>query len=135
MATNNSNGPTSWTGWVYFAGAMMLVMGGLQIFAGLAALLKPTYYVVTANHLIALSFTAWGWIDLIIGIFVLLAGLAVINGSTWGRVVAVFLTVVSALANLAFLSSYPLWSIIALVIDGLVLYALCVHGNEVRRDA
>ena len=130
MANTNSNEPSGWVGWVFFAGAMMLVMGGLQVIAGLAALFRPTYYVVTSTHLVTFNFTAWGWIDLILGLFILLAGLAVLNGKTWGRIVAVFLTVLSALANLGFLSAYPLWSIIALVIDGLVLYALTVHGGE-----
>lgn len=131
MANSNADQPTGWVGWVYFAGAMMLVMGGLQIIAGLTALLRPTYYLVTQTHLVAFDYSGWGWVDLAIGIVVLLAGLAVLNGKTWGRVVAIFLTVLSALANIAFFAAYPWWSAIALVINGFVLYALTVHGGEV----
>jgi hypothetical protein len=62
------------------------------------------------------------------------AGAALTTGRMWARVVASILVVLSAIANLAYLPAYPIWSIIALVIDGLVLYALTVHGGEVRVD-
>jgi hypothetical protein len=123
--------PTNWVGWVFFAGAMMILVGALQALAGFVALFKHSYYLVTNSGLIAFNYTAWGWIDIVIGVVILLAGLAVLAGKTWGRMVGVFLAILSALANLAFLSSYPIWSIIAIVIDVLVIYALTAHGEEV----
>ncbi|HVO86220.1 MAG TPA: hypothetical protein VMT23_00615 [Candidatus Binatia bacterium] len=127
-----SNEPTGWVGWIYFASAVMLVMGGLQAISGLVAIFKNDFYVATQNGLVAFNYTTWGWIDLVLGVVVFCAGLALMNGSAWARVVAVFLTVLSALANFAFLPAYPIWSIIGLVVDGLVLYALTVHGGELR---
>ena len=124
--------PTGWVGWIYFAGAMMLLLGGLQALAGLVALFKDEFYVVTQDSLLALDYTTWGWVHLSIGVLIFCAGLAVMSGNVWGRVVAVALAILSALANLAFLSVYPLWSITALVVAGLVIYALTMHGTEVR---
>ena len=124
--------PTGWVGWIYFASAMMLLAGGMQIIAGLVALFKHTFYVVTSTHILAFNYTAWGWVHLILGVLVFMAGLAVLSGSTWGRVVGVILAVLSAMANIAFLNAYPVWSVIAIVVDVLVIYALTMHGSEVR---
>lgn len=126
------NKPTGWVGWIFFASAMMLLVGILQAIAGLVALFKDDFYVVTKDGLIALNFTAWGWVHLIIGVLIFLAGCATMYGRTWGRVVGVFLAILSAVANLAFVSAYPIWAITALIIDGLIIYALTMHGAEVK---
>jgi hypothetical protein len=121
---------TGWVGWVYFASLMMTLLGGMQIIAGLTALFKDDFYLVTQQHLIAFNYTTWGWINIVIGALIFCAGLALMSGKMWGRVIGGILAVMSALTNLAFLNAYPLWSIIALIIDGCVIYALAVHGAE-----
>jgi hypothetical protein len=75
---------------------------------------------------------AWGWVDLAIGVLVLAVGFSVLHGSTWARVIAVFFAGLSFLVNMAFLGVFPVWSIVAMVIDAFVIYALIVHGDEVR---
>ncbi len=126
------NQPTAWVGWVFFASAMMILVGGLQTISGLAALFKDDFYVVTGERLLAFDYSAWGWVNLVIGLLIIAAGIAIMSGQVWGRVIGVFLAVLSALSNLAFISAYPLWSITALVIDCLVIYALTMHGTEVN---
>lgn len=124
--------PTGWVGWIYFASAMMLLVGGMQAIAGLVALFKDDYYVVTESTVLAFDYSTWGWVHLLVGATVALAGMAVAAGRVWGRTVGVFLAVISALVNMAFLSAYPVWSVIAIIVDALVIYALTVHGSEVR---
>jgi hypothetical protein len=130
MAQNNK--PTAWVGWVYFASIMMMVLGVLQVIAGLAAIFKSNYYLVGEKGLVVFNFTTWGWIDLVLGIIILLAALELLRGATWARVVAVFLAVLSFAANMAFINAYPLWSITMMVVDALVIYALTVHAGELR---
>lgn len=130
MATNSQKQVTGWVGWVYFAGFMMVVMGIFQTIAGLTALLNDKFYVVTENSLAVFNFTTWGWIHLILGIVVLSAGSAIISGHVWGRVVGVVLATFSLLANFLFITAYPIWSIVVMVIDVLIIYALTVHGSE-----
>ena len=122
---------TSWVGWVYFASALMALLGGLQIISGLTAIFHDEFFIVTQDKLIALDFTTWGWINLLIGLGVVTVGISLAIGKTWAQIVALILTVVSALASIAFLPAYPLWSIASLVIAGLVLYAIAMHGDEV----
>jgi hypothetical protein len=74
----------------------------------------------------------WGWIHLILSAVVLAGGIALLNGKVWGRVVGVILAVVSIVVNAGFLAAYPIWSTIMIAVDILVIWALTVHGHEMR---
>jgi hypothetical protein len=132
-ATNNT--PTGWVGWAYFAAFMMMLLGILQGIAGLAGIFKDTFYVVSQNSLLAFNFKTWGWINLILGIVILLAGLELLRGAMWARVVAVILAIFSFVANMGFVDAYPIWSITMMVVDVFIIYALTVHGGELGMDA
>lgn len=121
---------SSWDGWIGFAAAMMMLLGMFHAIAGLVALFKDEYFLVSNNGLVVtLDYTAWGWTHLILGIVVAAAGGAVVVGKTWGRVVAVIVAMVSAIVNLGFLSAYPLWATIMIALDVMVIYAVTAHGR------
>jgi hypothetical protein len=50
----------------------------------------------------------------------------------WARVVAVLLAMVSAIVNVLFLAAYPLWSLIMITLALLVVWAVIVHGSEMK---
>jgi len=125
---------TGWVGWIYFASMMMLILGGLQALSGLVALFHKDFFVTTAHGLVVWNYTTWGWVNLILGVLIALTGMALASGRTWARVIASLVVVLNAIGNLAFIPAYPIWSIIALIIDGLILYAITVHGREVREE-
>lgn len=131
MATQ-TNTPSGWVGWAYFASFMMMLAGALHIVAGLTAVFKDEFFVVTERSLLVFNFQTWGWVSLVMGLVVFMAGLELLRGAMWARVVAVILAVMSFVANMAFLNAYPLWSIIVMVVDVLIIYALTVHGSELR---
>lgn len=124
---------TGWVGWVYFAGFLMVIMGIFQAIAGLTALLNDSFYAVTRGGLLVFDYTTWGWVHLVLGMVVVMAGTAVVSGQTWGRVVGVFLATLSIIANFAFLKAYPVWSSIIIIVDVLIIYALTVHGDEAKQ--
>ena len=126
------NQPTGWVGWVYFASLMMMLVGGFQAISGLVALFKDDFYLVTEKSLLVFDYSTWGWVHLIMGIVIFAAGVALMNGAAWARMVGILLAGISLFANMAFLSAFPLWSILMIVVDVLVIYALTVHGDEVR---
>jgi hypothetical protein len=124
---------TGWVGWIIFAGVMMIMMGIFHACAGLLAIFNDEYYLVGKNGLaVSVDYTAWGWTHLILGVVVGLAGVAVMNGKTWARTVAVILAGASALLSIGFLSAYPVWSAIIITLDVLVIYSVTVHGREVK---
>lgn len=131
MSAQN-NTPTGWVGWAYFASFMMMLLGILQGIAGLAGIFKDTFYLVTSSHLLAFNYKTWGWINLILGIIIFMAGLELLRGAMWARVLAVILAILSFVANMGFVDAYPIWSITMMAVDVLVIYALTVHGAELR---
>ncbi len=125
--------PTGWIGWVIFAGVTMMVLGCFQALMGLVGIFNTDFYLVTANDLaIPVNYTAWGWMHLIMGVIVVLAGAAVMMGKAWGRAVGIFLAGLQALVNFAWIPAYPLWSMVVIAVDVLVIYALAVHGREMK---
>lgn len=130
MSKNIDKEVTGWVGWVAFAGVMMMLLGAFQAIAGLVALFKNEVVYIGLENTWLVDFTAWGWAHLIIGIIIVFAGMAVLAGKTWGRVIGVLLASVSALANFAFIPVYPVWSVLMIIVDALVIYALLVHGGE-----
>ncbi len=124
---------TAWTGWVVFAGAMMIVLGIFQFIEALTALFKDTYYLVASNGLlVTVNYNTWGWTHLVIGSVALLAGFALLAGRMWGRVLGVVVAAVSAIVNLAFVAAAPVWAVTVIAIDLIVIYAICVHGAELK---
>ena len=130
--------PTGWVGWIAFAATMMIMLGIFHAFQGLIALFQDQYYLVGQSGLtIHMDFTAWGWTHLILGLVVVGAGIGLLSGQMWARIVGVGVALLSAVVNIAFLSAYPIWSTMMIAFDVLVIWALTVHGSEmktVRRD-
>ena len=133
-AQNMDNyGTSGWTGWIVFAGVMMLMMGAFHVIQGLVALFQDTYFLVGQEGLVVqVDYTTWGWVHTILGAVVILAGIALLAGQMWARVVAIILAFGSALVNIAFLGAYPIWSITMSAIDVLVIYAVTMHGKEMK---
>ena len=124
---------SGWAGWVYFAAFMMLLLGILHAIVGLVALFNDEYFVVGKNGLVvSADYTAWGWAHLIGGVIIGLAGVALMSGAVWARIVAVVVAMLSVLVNFAFMPAYPLWSVTMITIDFLVIWAVIMHGDELR---
>jgi hypothetical protein len=125
--------PTAWAGWVVFAGVMLMMLGTFQVIQGLVALFDDGFYLVRPNGLVVdINYNTWGWIHLLIGVVAILAGLGLLSGNMVARVVGVVAASFSALVNWAFVSAYPIWSIIMITIDVIVIYAIIAHGRELK---
>jgi hypothetical protein len=126
---------TAWVGWIVFAALMMIMSGIFSIIWGIVALARKEVFVAgRRGNVINLDFTAWGWIHLILGVLVLLAGFALFRGALWAGIVAIVIAVFSAVGNLLVIGSYPIWSTIVIALDVLVIYAITVHGGEMRNS-
>jgi hypothetical protein len=125
---------TGWVGWVYFGGTMLVLVGIFNIIEGSVALFNDQYYVPTRQGLLVFDVTGWGWIHLIVGGLAVVVGVGLFTGATWARVAGVILAGFNAIAQLAFLSAYPLWATVVIAIDVLIIWALVVHGDEARSE-
>lgn len=125
-------GITGWIGVVWFAATMTIMLGGFNIIDGLAAVLENEIFVTTAAGVVLFDVTTWGWVHFIIGAMMVIAGIFLFTGATWARIVVVALAVLNSLAQMMFLAAYPVWSVIIIAVDVIVIWALIVHGGEAR---
>ena len=116
-------------GWILFASIMMIVVGTMGALNGLIALINDEIWIVTADSIWAFDFTTWGWIHLILGIVVVLAGFALMSGAVWARILAAILAGASIVSQVGTIQAYPFWSIAIIGIDIAVLYAVCTMGR------
>ena len=119
-------------GWIGFAGIMMLIVGGIDFFQGLIALFEDDYFVVTKSGFLTIDLTGWGWLLLIWGVLLVLAGLGLLSGQGWARWFTIVVVSLNFFAQLGFLgnSQYPLWALTALTLNIIVLYALTARWEE-----
>jgi hypothetical protein len=116
-----------------FASFMMFMLGTFQVIQGLVAIFDDDYYAVTASGLLVnVDYSAWGWVHLLLGLLIIAAGVGLVAGNMAARILAVALAGLSAVLNLAFIEAKPIWSIIVIAIDVLVIYSVTVHGRELR---
>ena len=123
---------TGWVGWIFFAGFMMLLAGSLNAIYGLIALFNDEWVVWGTRGSVWLDITQWGWVHVIVGAIVILAGIGVMLGNLAARIVAVIVVGISLIVNFAAIPVYPVWSLVVIAIVLLVLWALIVHGREAK---
>ena len=126
----------SMAGWIGFAGIIIVIIGGIDVFQGLIALLEDNYYVVSRSGYLAVDLTAWGWALLIWGALLILTGLALLGGRTWARWVTLVLVTVNIFGILGFLgnSQDPIWAFTVLTLNVVVIYALTARWSESKQD-
>jgi hypothetical protein len=126
-------GTSAWVGWTAFAGLLLIVLGVVHVVQGLVALLDESYFVVRSSGLLLdVGYGPWGWTHLVTGAVVLAAGFGVFAGAAWARTVGVAVAVVSAVTSMAFLAAYPVWSVLVIALDVVLVMALTVHGSEIK---
>jgi hypothetical protein len=111
----------------------MLMMGTFHVIQGFVALFQDTYYLVAETGLVVqVDYTTWGWVHVLLGVLVGLAGLGLLSGQMWARIIAIILAFGSAIVNISFMAAYPFWSLALLALDVLVIWAVAVHGKEMK---
>ena len=122
---------SGWAGWILFGALMMMLIGVSHIIEGLLALFNDEYYLVRSSGLaLDMGYTAWGFVQVGVGVVAVLAGISLFAGRVWARVLGTIVAALSVIANIGFLSAYPLWSAVVIGIDICVILALTVHGTE-----
>ena len=126
--------PSGWAvGWTYFASMVMILIGVFHAFVGLVGIFDDEFYVATRKYIFQFDATAWGWIHLIFGILVALAGFYLLNGSVVARTVGVIMAIGSAIAGFTWMPYYPIWGIVIVILAVSVIWALTVHGRDIIR--
>src|SRR3954447_26057901 len=130
---NYGNQRNYWAfGAITFAAVMMMLAGVFQVLAGLVALSTNEVYATTPNYVFQFDTTAWGWIHLVIGVVVGLAGFGVLRANLAARIVGITFAALGAIANFMFIPYQPFWSVAIIALSIFVIWALAAHGDEAR---
>jgi hypothetical protein len=127
MSAHPSRGGENWAA---FAGCLFVILGLFNVIDGIAALANDDYFRV--DELLFGDLSMWGVIFLVVGALQLLTAFLIFRGSFVGSLLGITLAGVNALTALLSVGAYPVWSIIILVLDGVVIYALTVYGDALR---
>jgi hypothetical protein len=125
----------AWSGWISFATVMLTMIGVFNIAEGLAALMVSTVSYVDAGRLVVVNLTAWGVLALVSGVVLVAIGLGLVSRNEVARAAAVVLVGLHALIQVAALAAFPVWSLLMIALDVLVLFALTVHWSGAETSA
>ena len=109
---------------------MVLIVGVFNVIYGLAAIVDDNYFA--PGELLFGDLSLWGWIHLILGVLQVLTAAMIFAGNELGVVLGIMFAGFNAIAALLAIGAYPVWSVIILVIDGLIIYALTVYGDALK---
>ena len=121
-------------GFTVFAAVVMMMNGIFNFFQGLAAVIEDEFFLLTRNYAFDLDVTTWGWVHLVTGVIVSTAGFFLFSGALWARLVAIAVAVVSSIINFFYIPYYPVWSILIIVLNIGVIWALTFHGRDIAAE-
>jgi len=120
--------------WIAFAGVLMVILGFLDVFWGLAAIFNDEIVVVGGHGALIFDITAWGWIQLILGVLIAVTGLGLLTGNTAARWVGVFLIGLNAVLQVVWFPAAPLWAFLIIILDIVLIYQLMINWTEDDRS-
>ncbi|HEY3610971.1 MAG TPA: hypothetical protein VGL06_25980 [Pseudonocardiaceae bacterium] len=115
---------TVWSGWIFFAATMLLIIGVLNVLEGIVAIVYRERVVVIQDRFYVVDLASWGVVVLVSGALLVAAAIGVLSARTWARVTAIVLVSLHAVVQVGSLAAYPFWSLLMLGLDIVVLYAL-----------
>jgi len=134
MSTAQTPNPAAWaSGWVSFAGFILVLAGTFGILTGVGALLEDEFYVVGREYAYKIDVTAWGWIHVIVGGITVLAGCYIFTGNILARTFGILVAIGGAVANFLYIPYYPVWSILLVALNVIVIFALAVYSTDAAR--
>ncbi len=119
--------PALHTGWAMFAGVLFMVAGFWNLFAGWAALVRKEYF--SEASLLYHDLLVVGWVWLGIGVIQVLASYLIFARRPSGRVLGVVLAALSMLVWFFTIGAYPMWAMMIVAIDALIIYGLTAHSE------
>jgi len=128
---DSSTYPGDGSGWVLFAGIMILMVGVLNIFWGIAAIDDSSFFVQDTRYILS-GLNTWGWVILVVGALQLAAAFSIWAGGSFGRWFGIAAATVNAIAALLAIPAYPFWSLAIFAVDILVIYGLAAYGGDRR---
>jgi hypothetical protein len=113
---------------VAFAAAYLMLAGLMNLIWGVTALSKKSYFL--EDGLVWSGLQTWGLISVIVAAIQIATGVLLFARKGVGALLAIFVAMSAILINFVSIGAYPVWSAVAIAANGLVLWAVTVHGED-----
>ena len=118
------------SGWVTFAGVLLMIAGIMNFIAGIAAVDNSTFYAGDAQFILS-NLNTWGWVVMILGAVQVLTAFGLWARNGFARWLGVGFAGLHAIVQLMFIAASPFLSLILFSMDMLIIYALVVaYGSR-----
>ncbi|MGB3438656.1 MAG: hypothetical protein WBA97_07860 [Actinophytocola sp.] len=124
---------SNWTGWIAFGAGMLIFIGAVNALEGFTTLVNENTLVTSEELAVAIPLTALGWANLVLGLLSVAIGIGALRGNRFALVGAVIVAGISAISRLVFIAANPVWSLVVIAFDVIVIYAIVVHGRDMKR--
>ncbi|KJF19783.1 hypothetical protein C7T36_00920 [Rhodococcus sp. AD45-ID] len=118
------------TGTNFAAAALLFIVGIISLLQGISAVANDDLFVVGVNYVYEFDVTTWGWIHIALGVVGLAIAIGMMMAATWARIAAILIAALSIIANFLWLPHYPLWSILIIALDVIVIWAVATWDAE-----
>jgi hypothetical protein len=112
------------SGWIVFAATMLFIVGMFDAIWGLGAVLNDKVVTVGGGGVIVADFTVWGWIHIVTGCLMIATSIGLFAMKGWARWAGIFFASLSAILQVGVLPAFPIWALIVVALDVVVIYQL-----------
>jgi len=109
-------------------GVFSLVAGLLTFLAGLAGILRASFYPTLSGYAYSWPIRNWGILLLVLGVVLFALGACVLLGMSFARPIGVGVAALTTVAGFMFLAFAPIWGIIIVAVSVLAIWALLHDG-------
>lgn len=117
----------------YAAAAVLLVTAALTVLQGISALVDDKLVVVTPDYVYEFNTTVWGAIHVALGLLFTAVAFGLFWSATWARAAAIIMAAVSIVSMFMWLPHAPVWSIVTIALDIVVIWAVATWESPRSR--
>jgi hypothetical protein len=122
-------------GGMMLAAVLMIFSGLVTFFYGIVGVIHGAFFVTVNNYVFNFNASGRGIVNLVLGALIFAAGVCLVLGMLWARIVGVVLAVLSGVYNFLILPWYPIWAIILVALNVYIIWALVSGGRSRRVEA
>jgi hypothetical protein len=117
------------SGWIVFAATVLFMVGMFDGIWGLGAILNDEVVTVGGQGVIVWDITVWGWVHLLVGLVMIATSVGLFMMKGFARWLGIFFAALSAILQVGVLPAFPIWALIVIALDVVVIYQLTVRWD------
>jgi hypothetical protein len=114
------------------AAVLMVVSGLVTFFDGIVGIVHGAFFPTVTNYAFSLGPAGRGIVNMILGAVLFAAGVCLLLGMVWARIVGIVIASFIGIYNFLILPWYPIWAFILIALNVYIIWALATNGRSRR---